>query len=176
MLRRLASALVMLWILGFVWFAVALPQPLGDVRSDAAVVFTGGEGRVARGLATVRDGHAKRLFVAGVDPEVKVGEFAAEYEVTPAAMRCCVTLEQESVDTRSNAEQSARWIAANKVGSVRLITSDWHMRRAALELDAILPEGTPVLRDAVRTQPSLWILLLEYHKLLATWFARAIPG
>ena len=67
-------------------------------------------------------------------------------------------------------------MAENDVRSIRLVTADWHMRRAARELDAILPEDTPVLRDAVRTEPSLWILALEYHKLLATWFARAIPG
>ena len=50
------------------------------------------------------------------------------------------------------------------------------MRRAALELDSALPDGERVVRDAVRTQPSLWILFLEYHKLLATWFVRAWPG
>jgi hypothetical protein len=72
--------------------------------------------------------------------------------------------------------ETAVWMAEHDVRSIRLVTADWHMRRAALELDAILPEGTPVLRDAVRTEPSLWILFLEYHKLLATWFARAIPG
>ena len=91
-------------------------------------------------------------------------------------MECCVTLGFAALDTRGNARETAVWMAEHDVRSIRLVTADWHMRRAALELDAILPEGTPVLRDAVRTEPSLWILLLEYHKLLATWFARAIPG
>ena len=50
------------------------------------------------------------------------------------------------------------------------------MRRAASELQGTLPRGTTVLRDAVRTEPSLWILFLEYHKLIATWLARALPG
>jgi uncharacterized SAM-binding protein YcdF (DUF218 family) len=172
MLRRSASALVILWILGFVWFAVSLPQPLGDGQSDAAVVFTGGEGRVARGLAAVTEGKAKRLLIAGVDPEVTAGEFAAEYSVAPQAMRCCVTLEQESVDTRTNATQSAQWIAANKVRSVRLVTSDWHMRRAAFELDMAAPAGTAIVRDAVPTKPSFRILFLEYHKLVARWVSR----
>ena len=67
-------------------------------------------------------------------------------------------------------------MAEHDVRSIRLVTADWHMRRAARELEVTLPAGTTVLRDAVRTEPSLWTLLLEYHKLLATWVARALPG
>lgn len=167
MLRRLASLLLIAWALGFAWFALILPQPLGRGRSDAAVVLTGGEGRVARGLEAVERGWARRLLVAGVDPEVRKREFAAEYEVSPARMTCCVTLDRASVDTRSNAREAARWIVANKVRSVRLVTSDWHMRRAAWELERAAPAGTSIARDAVRTRPSFRILFLEYHKLLA---------
>ena len=71
---------------------------------------------------------------------------------------------------------TAEWVRAHRVRSIRLVTADWHMRRAALELGEVLPEDETVLRDAVRTQPSLWILFLEYHKLIATWFVRALPG
>jgi uncharacterized SAM-binding protein YcdF (DUF218 family) len=52
---------------------------------------------------------------------------------------------------------------------VRLVTSDWHMRRSALELERALPEDVAIVRDAVPTEPSLRILFLEYHKLLATY-------
>jgi hypothetical protein len=89
-------------------------------------------------------------------------------------MECCVTLGFTALDTRGNARETAKWVAANKVRSIRLVTSDWHMRRAALELEEKLPQGTTVLRDAVRSQPSLWILFLEYHKLLATWVVQLL--
>jgi uncharacterized SAM-binding protein YcdF (DUF218 family) len=167
MLRRLASLLLIVWALGFAWFALILPQPLGAGRNDAVVVLTGGEGRVARGLEALDRGWARRLLVAGVDREVRAREFAAEYEVSPRTMACCVTLDRVSVDTRSNAREGARWIAANKVRSVRLVTSDWHMRRAAWELEQTMPEGVSLARDAVPTRPSFKILFLEYHKLLA---------
>jgi uncharacterized SAM-binding protein YcdF (DUF218 family) len=91
-------------------------------------------------------------------------------------MNCCVTLGFSALDTRGNARETADWVREHKVRSIRLVTADWHMRRAALELGEVLPEGETVVRDAVRTQPSLWILFLEYHKLLATWFVRALPG
>ena len=167
MLRRLVSLLLIAWALGFAWFALLLPQPLGPGRSDAVVVLTGGEGRVARGLEAVERGWAKRLLVAGVDSEVRRREFVAEYDVSLARMACCVTLDRASVDTRSNARETAKWIAANKVRSVRLVTSDWHMRRAAWEIERAAPTGTEIARDAVPTRPKLRILFLEYHKLLA---------
>lgn len=176
MLRRSASLLLIAWALGFVWFAIALPGPAGPTRTDAVVVPTGGGGRIDRGLEVVRQGWAKQMLVSGVDPEVKPREFAVFYRVTPELMACCVTLGFESVDTRSNATESARWIAAKKFHSVRLVTTDWHMRRAAGELAYTAPDGTTVVRDAVASKPSLFILFLEYHKLIASRLARLWGG
>ena len=172
MLRRVLSVLLLLWALGFVWFAVLLPQPLAGGKSDAIAVPTGGKGRIDRGLASLRGGLAPRLLVSGVDPEVKLHEFALEYEVSPELMACCITLGFDSVDTRSNAAEIARWLRAGKARSVRLVTSDWHMRRAAFELRQAAPSGTVVIEDAVRTRPSLRVLFLEYHKLLARRISR----
>lgn len=166
MIRRAASLLLIVWALGFAWFALLLPQPVGAGKNDAVIVLTGGEGRIARGLEALDKGWAKQILVSGVDPEVRRREFAAEYNVSDPRMTCCVTLENESVDTRSNAAEAARWIAAEKARSVRLVTSDWHMRRAAWELEQTAP-GTLIVRDAVPTRPKLRILFLEYHKLLA---------
>ena len=166
MLRRFASFVVIAWALGFVWFAAIPPQPIGAGRSDAAIVLTGAEGRIPRALEVLGRGWVRRVLVAGVDSEVRPREFAAEYEVTPSTMACCITLDRISVDTRTNAREAAKWIAANKVRSVRLTTSDWHMRRAAWELEQAAPK-VEIARDAVRTRPSFRILFIEYHKLIA---------
>jgi len=165
-LRRFASFLVIAWALGFVWFAAILPQPLGPGRSDAGIVLTGGEGRIPRALEVLGKSWVRRVLISGVDSEVRPRELAAEYGISKATMTCCVTLEQVSVDTRSNAREAAMWIAANKVHSVRLVTSDWHMRRAAWELGQAAP-GVEIVRDAVPTRPRLRVLFVEYHKLIA---------
>ena len=60
---------------------------------------------------------------------------------------------------------------ANEVSSVRLVTTDWHMRRAAGELARKLPDDVQVVRDAVPSTPSLASLFLEYHKLIASYTA-----
>lgn len=173
MIRRLVSLLLVAWVFGFLWFAIALPQPAGAEKTDAIVVPTGSGGRIPRGLSLLNAKAAPRMLVTGVDVAVRPQEFAAEYAVPARQMRCCVTLGFAALDTRGNARETADWVAERKVRSIRLVTADWHMRRAALELSAALPGGVSVVRDAVRTQPSLWILFLEYHKLMATWLAQA---
>lgn len=176
MIRRSLSLVAIVWALGFLWFAVALPQPVGPQKTDAIVVLTGSKGRIPRGLAMLREGTAPRMLVTGVYEDVRPAEFAAAYNVSPQLMECCVTLGFAALDTRGNARETAVWVAENRVRSIRLVTSDWHMRRAALQLNEQLPEGTVLLRDAVPSQPSLWTLFLEYHKLLATWLTQTWPG
>ncbi|MEZ5742707.1 MAG: YdcF family protein [Sphingomonadaceae bacterium] len=170
MIRRLLALLFLAWIFGFAWFAITLPGPAGAEKTDSAVVLTGGEGRILRGIEVVRKGWAPRVLISGVDKDVKEGEFAAEFDVPEKLMKCCVTLGYDAYDTRSNALETSRWLAENEFESVRLITTDWHIRRAALELDKVKPAGERVIFDAVSSEPSLRILFLEYHK----WIARQL--
>jgi len=168
LLRYCASAMFIVWALGFVWFTVSLPQPTAGPKTDAVIVPTGGAGRIARGLTVLEEGMAQRMLVTGVDPEVTPSEFAAEFEVPEDKMHCCVTLGFMAVDTRGNASETADWVALNGITSLRLVTTDWHMRRAAGELNRVLPAGVTVVRDAVPSEPSLPSLFLEYHKLIAS--------
>ncbi|QUL36866.1 YdcF family protein [Erythrobacter sp. JK5] len=171
MIRRSVATLFLIWALGFLWFAVWLPQPAQETATDAVIVPTGGAGRIAQGLDVLDRGLARQMLVSGVDREVKPEEFAAQFDVAPERMECCVTLGFAAVDTRSNAAETAQWVVDNKVKTLRLVTTDWHMRRAARELDRALPDDVTVVRDAVPSEPSLTSLFLEYHKLLASWVA-----
>ncbi|MBT2186841.1 YdcF family protein [Sphingobium nicotianae] len=166
MIRRLLALLVILWALGFAWFALLLPQPHGDEKTDAIVVLTGSAGRVDRGVALLRRQQAEQMLVSGVDHDVKPREFAAAYGVPKDLMKCCITLGREAIDTRSNAIETSRWLARRHYKSVRIITADWHMRRARYELSRQLEEPVTIIPDAVRSAPSLTVLLREYHKYL----------
>lgn len=166
-LKRLAAGTLLAYLVGFLWFVFAPPGAAGLQKTDAIVVLTGGEKRIGRALEMLDKRQSRRLFVAGVDKSVKPREFAAEYDVSRGTMACCVVLDFKSVDTVTNASEAAFWIAANKVKSVRLVTSDWHMRRAALELARVAPNNLVILRDAVSTQPSFETMVLEYNKFVA---------
>lgn len=170
-IRYTIASIVLIWALGFLVFAVSLPGPAERVTTDAVIVPTGGPGRIAQGLSVLDEGLAEWMLVTGVDPEVTQEEFAAEFEVDEAVMDCCVTLGFQAFDTRSNAAETADWVEKNRISSLRLVTTDWHMFRAAGELDRMLPSSVEVVRDAVPSEPSLGSLFLEYHKLIASFVA-----
>ncbi len=172
LIRRLVSLILLAWILGFLWFALFLPRPADATHTDGAIALTGGPGRIARGLSVLRAHQTQRLLVAGVDSEVTPAQFASEYVVSPLLLACCITLGYESFDTRSNAREASNWVAHNDIHTVRLITTDWHMRRAAFDLRVAAPGLVNsgrliIIEDAVPSHPSIKVLFIEYNKLLA---------
>ncbi|UNU44535.1 YdcF family protein [Sphingopyxis sp. YF1] len=167
MIKRLISILFLVWVLGFAWFALLLPLPAGDEKTDAIVVLTGGPGRIDRALERLEVGTAKRLLISGVAREVKPRELAAEYKRPQQLFDCCIALGFEAEDTRSNATEVATWVARRNYKSVRLITTDWHMRRAEYEIGRAIGSDVKIVPDAVRSQPNFATLFREYHKYLA---------
>jgi uncharacterized SAM-binding protein YcdF (DUF218 family) len=168
MIARLGALLVLFYALGFVLFAFTLgkPAPTEAAATDAAIVLTGGPGRIEHAIDVVKEGKAKRLLVAGVDPSVTKPDLARRISGSRSWIACCVDLGSESVDTRSNAEEGGRWLARHNYKSVRLITSDWHMRRARYEFDKALGGKYSLITDAVRTEPTFLTLFGEYNKYL----------
>lgn len=164
MILRLTALVVMLYALGFVLFAVTLGDPAGPAKTDAIIVLTGGAGRIERGIAVMKRGDAKRMLVAGADPSVTRADIIRRLRGEAGLVRCCVDLGSESVDTRSNAEEALRWIDRRKYRSVRLITSDWHMHRAAYEFRKQLGSRVTLIPDALPTQPRFTTLFGEYNK------------
>ena len=176
MILRFLSALFLTWAFGFVWFFATLPVPAGDVRTDAVIVPTGAAGRIQRGIHVLDRGWADRMLVSGVDLEVKPDEFAEEFGVSRRQMNCCIELGFAAVDTRGNAEEIAKWVEKRGVSSIRLVTSDWHMRRVAGELARTLPSTVTVVPDAVQAELRFGVLLLEYHKLVVSRISSLLQG
>ncbi|URD60222.1 YdcF family protein [Sphingomonas sp. KRR8] len=165
MILRLAAILLLLYALGFALFSVTLGQPAGADVTQAIVVLTGGPNRIERGVALMREGRARRMLIAGADPSVSRADLQKRLGPgTSKVLRCCVDLGSESVDTRSNAEEAGRWLSKNGFTSLRLVTSDWHMRRAAYEFRHHLGPRYSLLTDAVPTRPRFLTLFGEYNK------------
>jgi uncharacterized SAM-binding protein YcdF (DUF218 family) len=166
MISRFFSTLILLYVLGFAAFVLLLPRPAEERNTDAIVVLTGGARRLEHGLELLEQGKAKRMLISGVERTVRPEELAERYEVDEALFRCCIDLGRESVDTRSNAIETARWVERTKLKSVRLVTTDWHMARASFELRRHLPEDVELIGDAVRSTPNFRQLFTEYNKYL----------
>ena len=166
MIARVLGVLAIAWCLGFAAFMLLLPRPLDGSTTDGIVVPTGGPGRIDRGLALLRDHQAKRMLITGVAPGVRAADLAREYRAVPRLFACCIDLGADAVDTRSNAEETASWLAAHRYRTVRLVSSDWHVPRARMELAAAMGKGVVILGDGVPSSPRLGTLVNEYNKLI----------
>jgi uncharacterized SAM-binding protein YcdF (DUF218 family) len=165
MIARFFSLLILLYALGFILFGVTLGRPArAGMKTDAAVVITGGSGRIEHAMKVLEDGNAGRVLIAGADPLVTKRDLVDRFDAERRLVRCCVDLGSESVDTRSNAEEAQRWLARHNYRSVRLITNDWHMRRASYEFRRSLDDKYRIVPDAVRTEPAFGTLFAESNK------------
>ena len=165
MILRFAALVALLYALGFALFSVSLAAPVDSAKTDSIVVLTGGPGRIELGIALMRQRQAGRMLIAGADPSVRPADLRARLGKSAAAtLKCCVDLGSESVDTRSNAEEAGRWLARRNDRSVRLVTSDWHMRRALFEFRHHLGNRYRIVPDPVATRPRLVTLFGEYNK------------
>ena len=173
-LVRLLALFVLVYVLGYAFFVVSLPQPAGNARTDAVVVLTGGAGRIERGLDMLRQRQAGRMLISGVQRTVRPQELAATHKVDRAIFDCCIDLGREAVDTRSNADEVAHWLRQRGFKSMRLITTDWHMPRARFEIEKRLDGEIAIIADAVLSNPSLRQLFTEYNKYILNRIADVV--
>jgi len=173
MIVRFASLVALLYALGFILFTVTLGKPAASdaARTDAIVVLTGGPGRIEHAVAALKAGEGRRLLVSGTDPAVTKKDLIRRLGGHGALVNCCVDLGSESFDTRSNAEEASRWLARHRYRSFRLVTSDWHMRRARYDFRGVLGDRYEMIPDAVRSEPQFTTLFGEYNKYVLRRFA-----
>jgi uncharacterized SAM-binding protein YcdF (DUF218 family) len=143
-----------------------------DVKADAIVVLTGGRGRVEEGLRLYGEGRGRLLLFIGVDPSVKKGELLKGAHDREKAEG--VVLEQMSRNTLENAFYARDLIVKKKVGSIILITSRYHMKRAALLFRNLLPKYIAIYYHPVDTKnlqhrwwndnDSFRLLFAEFYK------------
>ena len=165
MILRAGSMVLLAYVIGFILFTVTLGRPAADdaPATDAIIVLTGGPNRIEYAFAALKKRDGKRLLVSGTDPAVTKKDLVRRLGGNAALINCCVDLGSESYDTRSNAEEAARWLAKHRYRSFRLVTSDWHMRRARYDFGG-LGDKYRLIPDAVRSEPNFMTLFGEYNK------------
>jgi uncharacterized SAM-binding protein YcdF (DUF218 family) len=171
---RFSAFPVLLYLIGMAWFMTSLPAPAGAERTDGIVVLTGGPGRLARGFELIQAGAADRMLISGVAEMVRPEELAAEYKVPLEVIRSRVDLGFAATDTRTNGEEVAEWVRRHKLQSIRIVTNDWHMRRARKEIGWRVGSGTEVVSDGVHSPRSFGQLFLEYNKYLISPFGEQL--
>jgi uncharacterized SAM-binding protein YcdF (DUF218 family) len=138
---QFAAAAAAAWLAGLIWFAEAIPGAVSDndTVTDAVVVLTGAAGRLRVGVDVLDHKKAQKLFVSGVYRGVDVQQIVRLLRRRKSELDCCMVLGHTADDTRGNAEETARWMAAEKFTSLRLVTSNYHIRRSILEFRRAMP-------------------------------------
>ncbi|MBP1751308.1 MAG: YdcF-like protein of unknown function [Geobacteraceae bacterium] len=143
-----------------------------DTKTDAIVVLTGGRGRVEEGIKLYREHRAVWLFLIGVDPSVRKADLFRESRGQRGGEG--VYLEKVSRNTLENALQAKEFIVRKKIGSIKLITSRYHMKRAILIFENVLPKNIAIYPhpvDSKNLKEEWWshrgstrLLLGEFYK------------
>jgi uncharacterized SAM-binding protein YcdF (DUF218 family) len=181
----LLTLLLFLWLILFLQFfsSISLANLNKTSNADAIIVLTGGDKRLAAGFELLSKGYAKLLFVSGVNRSVTPFDIwrlshEQNFSVSHELINCCVKLGYNAFNTRGNAIESAEWIENNKIHSILLVTSNYHMKRSHLEFSLRAPNvsileypvvGNNVVLDDWWLHPrSMGVLLSEYNKYILT--------
>jgi uncharacterized SAM-binding protein YcdF (DUF218 family) len=146
-------------------------------RADGIVVLTGGASRVSDAMELLATGYGKRLLISGVHPSSAASDISRSLSENQSFLNCCVDLDHSAVNTRSNAAQTRLWAQERGFKSLIVVTSNYHMPRAIVELSHAMPEIVlvpyAVVGEKWRDEPwwassvTMRLLLSEYLKYVA---------
>ncbi len=179
-LARLLTRLVLLvggaWCAGFLIFMAAAftaqpPNPLPP--ADGIVALTGGDDRIGEALALLAAHEAPLLLISGAGKGTYLGDFTADDSAAATRYASAITIGHMAATTHDNGLETAAWAKAHNMRALIIVTADYHMPRALLEMRNALP-GVRLIPDPVRppamrdrlTWATLHLLAAEYSKYL----------
>jgi uncharacterized SAM-binding protein YcdF (DUF218 family) len=151
-------------------------------QADGIVVLTGGSSRVSDAMELLAAGYGKRLLISGVHPsstasDISRSDISRAVPGSQSLFNCCVDLDRSAVSTRSNASETKRWAHERGFKSLIVVTSNYHMPRAVLEMSHAMPDVAlipyAVIGEKWRDEPwwengaTFRLVLSEYVKYIA---------
>ncbi len=181
--------LAALWTAGLFAFAhrVSASTPAAEPPvADGVVALTGASNvRLEAAEQLLEAGKARRMLISGVNPLATRAQVRGVARGAGRMWDCCVDLGFRAANTRGNAQEIGGWARFHDDRSLIVVTADYHMPRALLELKAQVPEVQlypyPVVTDLdakhwSRTQTGAKRMALEYCKYLVILGREAILG
>jgi uncharacterized SAM-binding protein YcdF (DUF218 family) len=179
---------IALWVVGLMAFAsrVADSTPAPEPpAADGVVALTGAStARLTAAIHLLETGKAQRALISGVNQKASRADIRGVTKATRRYYDCCVDLGFSATDTVGNARETAAWASAHAYRSLIVVTSDFHMPRAMLELRAAMPglvlTPYPVRSEEVdashwwRGRDSARRMVIEYCKYLAILTREAV--
>jgi uncharacterized SAM-binding protein YcdF (DUF218 family) len=176
----LGVALGMIGFIGFLGFVYSLDrfERRPETGADGIVVLTGGAQRIDDAIDLLADGYADRLLISGVNEKTNRDQISRLNPGQRHLFDCCVDLDYRARNTIGNAIEIRRWTERNHFASLIVVTSNYHMPRALVELEHAFPnvQKIPYSVSATIDPHSWWrsastarVLGSEYVKFLAVW-------
>ena len=144
---------------GFLWFVstIASEEVTLDQGADGIVVLTGAAARIPDAIELLAAERGKRLLITGVHRTISAREIARLTPLYTKYFKCCIDLDRSALNTFGNALETKRWTHDHNFMSLIVVTSNWHMPRAMIELSHQVPEVKlipyPVMSFKVKTEP-----------------------
>jgi uncharacterized SAM-binding protein YcdF (DUF218 family) len=194
-MKSVAAFLVvaLIWASGLLAFAARVQQSTPQAppaMADGIVALTGANSRerIAAAVELLAEHKGRRVLVSGVNREVSREQLRAASGTVRRFYDCCVDLGFTAADTVGNARETAEWAKAMRYRSLIVVTADYHMPRAMLELRAVMPAPAVTLQTYAVPTASLksrhwWrspgaarLMVVEYSKYLAILGREAVLG
>ena len=186
-------ALALIWFSGLFAFAGRVQgstPPRAPEPSHGIVALTGANSdqRLATAMGLLEDDYGRRVLVSGVNRKASREDIRHVSRAVRRLYDCCVDLGFTAADTVGNARETADWAKAMRYTSLIVVTADYHMPRALLELKAVLRGSgvrvdayavpTPALKSRSwwRSPRAARLMVLEYCKYLAILGREAVLG
>ena len=157
----LICAPLALAVVGFFAFVASLEREEVAIvpHAQGVVALTGGADRISDAVDLVAAGHADRLLITGVNQATTGTQIAKQAPRFRPLSDCCIELGYEALNTVGNALETRRWARAHGITrSLIVVTSNYHMPRALLEMARALPDVKlvpyPVVGD--KTRGDIW--------------------
>lgn len=157
MVAAIAGLIVL--AVGFGWFVSRIADE--DIRldgsADGIVVLTGAASRIPDAMELLATHRGKRLLITGVHRATSASEIARLTPIYDKLFACCVDLDRSALNTLGNAIETRRWARERDFKSLVIVTSNWHMPRALVEIGHQLPQVElvpfPVIAERAKTEP-----------------------
>jgi len=183
----------LIWAAGLFAFAARVQQSTPQAHpapADGIVALTGANSneRIAAAVELLAEHKGRRVLVSGVNREVTREQLRAASGTVRRLYDCCVDLGFTAADTVGNARETAEWAKAMRYRSLIVVTADYHLPRAMLELHAILRPPTATLQPYAvptaalkarrwwRSPGAVRLMVVEYCKYLAILGREAVLG
>ena len=168
------------WIIGLIVFLWKINH-FNDVsqrKTEAIIALTGGRNRIAEAFKLLEKKESDKLFITGVGKNISLEHIGNTQHIdfTPDSR---IEIGNQASNTVENAIEAHHWIEENKIQSIRLVTSNYHIIRSFLEFKEYNPNLAIIIHPVYseNIEKKWWtswrtfsLLFKEYNKLLYVLF------